>query len=364
MTRVYVVNLGRKYLYLQWTDAETGRKLTRSSKCKTRRDAERKAQILENQLSIGDRNLTHLKWKDFVERYQMEHLSGLATKTEVKSSGVLMAFYAAMHPAHVSGVTSTMLSKYVTAMRTTGKSESTIAGHVRQLRAALSWARSQGLIGSIPAMPRIQRASGSRIAKGRPISLPEMKRLIRATRNVTGCRWRSWSRLLRGLWLSGLRLGEAVQLRWEPGNWPHVSGEWLMIPASFDKAHRDRIIPLPYDLVLWLNRTPETERAGKVFRPLGERGNECKFFRVSQIISQIGKAANVVTDPATGRTCTAHDIRRAFAQRWASKLTAVDLQRIMRHESITTTLGYYLDEDAKALSERMKSTFLLTHEKK
>lgn len=364
MTKVYVVNLGRKYLYLQWTDKETGRKLTRSSKCKTRRDAERKAIVLENQLSSGDRNLTHLKWKEFVERYQFEHLASLAHKTEVKSLGVLAAFHEAMHPASVSSVTAAMLSKYVTHLRSGQRSESTIAGHVRQLRAALAWARSQGMIGSVPPMPRIQRAAGTRMAKGRPITLAEMKMLIRATRDVTGVRWRSWSRLLRGLWLSGLRLGEAVQLRWIPGNWPHISGEWLVIPAAFDKSHKDRVIPLPYDLVQWLERTPDEQRTGKVFEPLGEYGKPCQFFRVSQVVSQIGKAAGVITDPATGRTATAHDLRRAFAQRWAAKLTTIDLQRLMRHESIETTRNYYLDEDVKALSERLKSTFLLTHEKK
>jgi integrase len=185
--------------------------------------------------------------------------------------------------------------------------------------------------------------------------------MMRACREVGGERWRSWVRLLRGLWLSGLRLGEAVLLRWERGNWPHVIVAdklgWLMIPAAFDKSHRDRTIPLPPDFDAWLRRTPPVDRIGVVFQPLGERGEPVAFFRVSQVISRIGKAAKIVTDPASGRTATAHDLRRSFAQRWAGRLTPADLQRLMRHSSITTTLGYYTDQDSEGLAKRMQSSF-------
>lgn len=358
--KVYVVSLGRKYLYLQWVDPETGRRITRSSRCKTRRDAERKASDLEIQLSTGDgQSSRKLKWADFVQLYQVEHLSGLAGKSEIKALGVLEMFRAEMQPATVSAVTAGILSQYVTFLRDGERSESTIAGHVRQLRAALQWAKRRGFIGSVPAMPRIHRVAGSRIAKGRPITSAEFARMIRASRAVCGLQWKSWARLLRGLWLSGLRLGEAMQLRWDRGNWPHVAVDgkigWLIIPAAFDKSHRDRMIPLPPDLDAWLRRT--TERTGHVFQPLGSEGRPVLFFRTSQVVSAIGKAAKIVTDPATGRTATAHDLRRSFAQRWASRLTPADLQRLMRHSSITTTLNYYTDEDAEGLAKRMQSTF-------
>lgn len=51
MTKVYVVNAGRKFYCLQWTDPATGKRVTRSSRETTRRGAERKAVDLENQLS-------------------------------------------------------------------------------------------------------------------------------------------------------------------------------------------------------------------------------------------------------------------------------------------------------------------------
>lgn len=359
--KVYVVSLGRKYLYFQWVDPETGKRITRSSKCKTRRDAERQAALLESQLSAGETAAGKVRWDDFVQFYQVEHLSGLAKASELKALGVLESFADRLSPAHVGTVTAGMLSRYVTELRDDSRSEATIAGHVRQLRAALQWAHRRGFIGRVPVMPRIQRASGSRLAKGRPITPAEFARMLRATKAVCGSQWRSWARLLRGLWLSGLRLGEAVALRWDRGNWPHLELHGkvavLIIPAAFDKSHEDRTVPLPPDWEEWLRRTPESARTGRVFCPLGELGRPVLFFRVSQTVSKIGKAAKVITDPATGRTATAHDLRRSFAQRWASRLTPVDLQRLMRHSTITTTLGYYLDQDAEGLAKRMQSTF-------
>jgi integrase len=57
-----------------------------------------------------------------------------------------------------------------------------------------------------------------------------------------------WQRLLRGLWLSGLRLGEALALSWEDDSPISVSfaGKYpaLRILAEAEKAHRDRLLPI------------------------------------------------------------------------------------------------------------------------
>lgn len=360
MTKVYVIDAGRKFYYHQWTDPETGKRITRSSRCTTRRDAERAAMVLETQLSSGRLQDGKMPWADFCDRYQMLHLASLARKSEVKAAGVLDSYTAIMTPATVANVSTASLSTYAARLRSdgSGRSEATIAGHLRVLRAALAWAKSQGIIHAVPPMPKIQRAAGARVAKGRPITAAEFVQMLRATRGAVGrSAGKSWRHLLRGLWLSGLRLGEACALRWDHGNHPSVEliqdGGWLVIPAAFDKSHIDRRMPLPPDFAAWLARSKN--RSGFVFSPRGLRGERVEFFRASQVVSKIGKAAGVITDPSTGRTATAHDFRRAFAQRWASRLTPIDLQRLMRHASIATTLGYYLDADAAGLAERMKA---------
>jgi len=46
-----------------------------------------------------------------------------------------------------------------------------------------------------------------------------------------------------------------------------------------------------------------------------------------------------------------HDLRRAFGKRWASRLMPTDLQQLMRHESIETTMKYYVGQDAEAIAD-------------
>lgn len=358
MHKVYVIDLGRKFLYLQWIDAGSGKRKTKSAKTAKRREAERKAKDLEDQLnqyfapadgSIG--------WKQFVDRYQHQHLSSLAAASEKKSLGVLETFGEISGVDKLISITPSMLSWYAGQLRSRGRTESTIAGHIRTIRAALSWASDAGLLNRIPAVPKIAR-SKSHKSRGRPLTLKECGKMLRATRAVVDQRaCRSWRTFLRGLWYSGLRLAEAMELRWTPGLWPWIdhSGQtwWLVIPPEAEKGFTERRLPVVPDWKRQLERTPQELRIGHVFMPLGDRGARVSIDRVSHVISDIGEEAGIVVDGTTGRTATAHDFRRAFAQRWSTKLAPVDLQRLMRHADIKTTLQYYLDADSDGLAKRI-----------
>lgn len=361
MVKVYVVNLGRAFYYLQWVDPATGKRFTRSSKEKTRRGAERKALELEAQLSrnrlVSDGSYP---WRDFLNRYTTDHLQGIGHNSELKALSILDGYESAMRPGRIGDVNAAALAQYATKLRVAKRSEATIATHLRTIRAALGWAESIGMLATVPKIPRIQRAPGARVAKGRPITLAEFVAMLRVVRVIVGTEAaRSWRRLLRGLWLSGLRLGEALSLRWDVGDHPSIDltgAGWMVIPAASDKSHRDRRLPLTPDFAAWLARTPPAQRTGRVFAPLGERGRPVEYFRVTHVIADIGSAAKIVTDPATKRTATAHDLRRAFAQRWAARLSPVDLQRLMRHSRIETTLAFYLDADADGLASRLRQS--------
>jgi hypothetical protein len=64
-------------------------------------------------------------------------------------------------------------------------------------------------------------------------------------------------------------------------------------------------------------------------------------------------AGQVHTDARTGKVkyASAHDLRRSYGNRWAKKVMPAVLQKLMRHESIETTMGYYVDLDADELAE-------------
>jgi integrase len=80
---------------------------------------------------------------------------------------------------------------------------------------------------------------------------------------------------------------------------------------------------------------------------------------VSSLVSKIGKAAGVkvatktTVDAKTGerveviKYASAHDLRRSFGERWATRIMPAVLQALMRHESIETTLRYYVGRNAQ-----------------
>lgn len=64
--------------------------------------------------------------------------------------------------------------------------------------------------------------------------------------------------------------------------------------------------------------------------------------------------ANVVVT-YTGGFATTKTFRKTFAIRWAQKLMPAELQKLMRHESIETTLKYYSNVQVGDSWEKMMS---------
>ena len=64
-------------------------------------------------------------------------------------------------------------------------------------------------------------------------------------------------------------------------------------------------------------------------------------------------------DPATGergpvevvKFASAHDLRRSFGERWASRVMPKDLMELMRHESIGTTMRFYVGQNAERTAD-------------
>ena len=75
--------------------------------------------------------------------------------------------------------------------------------------------------------------------------------------------------------------------------------------------------------------------------------------RVSRVISAIGKQADILVNSAEKKYASAHDLRRSFGTRWASRVMPATLQLMMRHKSIETTLKYYVSRDADVVAEEL-----------
>ena len=77
---------------------------------------------------------------------------------------------------------------------------------------------------------------------------------------------------------------------------------------------------------------------------------------------EIGKAAGVRVyvspkDPGKVKYASAHDLRRAFGERWAARLMPAQPKELMRHESIETTLRFYVGTDAQRTADAAWAAF-------
>lgn len=396
---VRVINRKRRFFYMR-AEFPDGSRQERSTGVRTggkkqRREAERVAGVWEAELQEGRyKSPSKVTWDEFTERYDREALSALADRTGRKAWGVFGLVADILKPRRLADVTTERISHFQTVLRERGQAEDTIASNLAHLKAALRWAESIGLLHTAPKVIMPKRAKGGKSMRGRPLTGEEFDRLLlkvrpvccgpllkrrtrlvlQAVRNARDASFtsrlaeldesieaivRSWSCLLRGLWWSGLRIEESLNLTWDVPDSIRidVSGRFAMlqIRAANEKGHRDRLYPVAPEFADMILAVPELERTGHFFRPLGTRGNVLKYHAVVKAISAIGKRANVVVDSDGGKTkyASAHDLRRSFGFRWSERVMPAQLKEMMRHESIETTMTYYVGRNAEATAAAM-----------
>ncbi len=372
---VSIVEFGdRKHYQMQYRDPISGRKKTKSSGIeritghkKERDDALKVAAKWEAELREGRYHSPgKITWQGFRERYSAEKLSGLAESTGWRADGIFDALEKSINPQRLTDITADRLSHHFAQLRASGLAENTIAAHACYLKAAMRWAADLGLIHKAPKITKPHRATQT--MKGRPITGEEFDRLLAKVPSVVGDKAAPhWTHLLNGLWLSGLRLAEAHQLGWEDRHGLHVDlvGEFpmLRIPAEMEKGNKYRQLPITPDFAALLLATPEAERTGHVFNPLSSRGWRVTKHQMGVIICAIGKAAGVKVNETTKlgkpmvKYASAHDLRRSFGERWASRLMPQVLKELMRHESIETTLNFYVGRNAQTTARAIWSQY-------
>jgi integrase len=218
---------------------------------------------------------------------------------------------------------------------------------------ALGWAKRKKLIEREVRVEIDRKGSGMR---SRPVTAEEFDRMIAAVPKVRKIDPEKWDIFLRGLWWSGLRIGEALKLSWDPDAeiCVKLGGKYpvLRFYAEAHKGRRDQLLPIAPEFGELLLSIPKESRHGLVFRLYGPDGvSHLSVKRATRIVSRVGQAAGVVTNSSDGQTATAHDLRRAFGTRWATRVMPATLQVMMRHKSIETTMKYYVGHQADEISE-------------
>lgn len=357
----------RVNLVMRFVDPATGKQIARSTGTAKQREAVKAAAKWEAELREGRYQRTsRMAWQQFTELFLDDRGPRLRPSTRRGYGESLDMFERLCRPRTVGDLTTARVTGFVAELRKPepihdkqgkqvgerSRTEATIARHLRHVKVAARWAHRQGLLPKLPAFDMPKRSAAGKM-KGRPITLEEFERMLAATEKVVGEKpAESWKLLLRGLWATGLRLGEAMALRWDhqPGGVSvDLDGKQsvLVFDADSQKSGRDELVPLTPEAVNLLE--PRRRARGWVFEPMALRGEiplARHTLKVGKIISRIGAQAKVVTDPAKGSTATAHDLRRSFGCRWAKLVMPSVLKEIMRHADISTTLTYYARQSA------------------
>jgi integrase len=355
-------------LGLVYFDPVSGRKKAKSSGTTDWREAERLAGELEKELRAGRyAPPSKVTWGQFVERYTAEKLSALRPKSRqsaLESLGKINRLFA---PDRLAKVNAPLLSRFQAELRKGGAKETTIAHHLRHVKASLRWAERQGMMPKAPSIEMPKAAKGQSLARSRAVTTEEYERMLAAVAKVRPDDAPAWQRLISAAWLGGLRLGELVALSWDEGPFSvDLSGKrpGFRILAEGQKSGRDEVLPMVPELAELLFATPEAERQGRVFRLIDQRTHKpLTVHQIGRVVGKIGRKAGVVTNKAEGKYAGLHDLRRGFCTRWAKREMPAVLRRLARHASIQTTLAYYVDLDTADLAEALWAKHAATSEK-
>jgi len=352
----------RKFYLCKWNDPITGKVKKKSTGKIRKREAERFAARLEDKLKRGESICgTKTQWDLFAERYDTEVMQGQSKRTREKAAMVLESVKREISPRSPDLLDANQISQYVKTLRDAGRSEATIKGHLAYLKAALRWAADMEII---PKAPAIKMPTRVKTAKGRAITVEEFERMLAKVPEVLNAdmdsqRVADWSFFLRGLWWSGLRRSEAWHLHWTDDSMICVdlSGRFPMfrIQQEADKGFETRTFPIAPQFAEMLLAVPDECRMGYVFNPSNADGVRHNETVTSRLISRMGREANVKVAGTDGKLkfASAHDLRRSFGTRWASKVMPAVLQQMMRHAEISTTMGYYVTQNAEATADTM-----------
>ena len=353
----------RPHFTMRYVDPITGRQRARSTGTTVKREAERRAAKWEAELRDGlYRPPSRTTWDDFRERYEQEKGASLAENSLSATISAFNHLERVLNPSKLSALTASAMSQFQAALRKEGMRDTTISTHLRHLRAALAWAVAVELIPKVPDVHMPRRPRGKTLMRGRPLTSAEFATLLNAVVEVRPNDPEVWRHHLNGLWLSGLRLDESLQVSWDieapftvdfSGRRPR-----FRIYAEAEKGRQDRLLPMAPDFAEFLMATPMEQRSGEVFKLSGRcTRKQMTSARAGRVISEIGKIAGILVNKADGKFASAHDLRRSFGTRWASRVKPATLQLLMRHKSIETTMKYYVCQDSDDIADELWASY-------
>ena len=353
---------GRRFYQAEWSDPVTGKTMSRSTKETVERQAQKIADRIEEEVRAGLATRDFTPWREFRDQYFDQGVEGLADATVVKAAATFNAVEELIspkslqimaRPQQLSEFRRLLSGRYANRKNKRPISAATINAHLRHLRAAMNWAKENGLLREVPKFPMVKRVGTQ--GKARAVTTEEFERIISSVAKIVDQKQvNDLEFFLQGLWLSGLRLGEALRLKWGVGPVSlHFNRrgrpEFRFEPEGQKNRKRQTVACTP-DLAELIATVSDAEREGFVF---DLPGVPREVWKVTKLVASISEKARVKT--ANDHWATPHDLRRAFGTRWASRVKPTVLKKMMRHADIHTTMKYYVDDDDESFEEAIWS---------
>jgi integrase len=327
----------RPALMLQWYDPVTRRRRSRSARTEDADEAEAARADLEYELNHGAyQEPSRLSWSAFRAAFEEEHVAARRPRTRACYRSAFDSFERLCNPRSLREVTERAVSRFAAALRRepgkagagTTQAPATIHLKLCLVKTALRWAARQKLLAEVPAFPVVKVPR----KRPQPVAAEAFERLLDQAPddNMQGF-------LLAG-WLAGLRLNEAACLEWEPAAaapYLDLGHDRIVFPAGFVKAVEDQWVPLDPHLRSALLKLPR--RGRRVFRFESVHGQRICPSGICKRIKALARRAGV--------KLTMHSLRKGFGCRYAGKVPAQVLQRLMRHSDIKITMGFYASVD-------------------
>lgn len=371
--KVRLARRGRLY-QLRYTDPETKKEIRISTGTDCEAEANEQKTKLEAKLLLGIEAKPrkriaagpNMDWSLFRDRYTELQLNGLRIKSAIDAEGRLDLAERILKPRTLADVANSEAIHDLQAKLLAGaesrkgeRSPVTARNYIVAVMTALNWAHYMGWLPEVPKVRKVKIAK-LRQMKGRPLVGEEFEKMLDQVQGVVGADAEdSWKYLLRGLWESGLRLGEILNMHWSDEQfivpkWQRGALPVLAIPAPMQKNATEESIPLLPGFEALLLETPEAEQFGWVFNPMSLQstlGRAARHERASvewagKVISRIGKRAGVIVRPKVGtgvpKFASAHDLRRSCADRLITAgVPEREVSRILRHADVQTTRRHY-----------------------
>lgn len=336
--------------FVGWYDLAGKR---RSESCgpgaRGKNQAQKRQRRIQGELDLGVHAPPSKKlWDTFLQEYRDQVLSVLEPSSQVAINVALKAFERHIKPVKVEAITTQTIDLFISRRRNDkGKkpdstvSPATINKDLRHLKAAFKKAHEWSYLRTLPRikmvrepekLPRFITPEHFELLYSRGCDLAKYPNA--PGQSYSASQW--WKALIVTAYMTGLRINEILSFKKEDLD---LEAGHLITRASDNKGKRDEKLNLHSTVVDHLQSLDSTGT-----RPLSwPHDSRLLWVEFGRIQRDAGIKLPCSGDHEHTPACFVygfHDFRRAFATVNAPRLKPEILQKLMRHRSYQTTLGY------------------------